>query len=88
MSVRTVVLSAVICAATACTSGDGTREETSSSPTMSPTAAPSASPVASPPAKPRKPSLARLEGTYVVKFTLVRTNVSGAHPNSVQTYVF
>jgi hypothetical protein len=93
LSVRTIALSVVICAATTCTSGDATRVEASSSPAGSPTAAspttaPSTSPVATPPPKPRKPSLARLEGTYTVKFTLVRTNVSGADPNFVQTYIF
>jgi hypothetical protein len=86
--VRTIALSMVICGATACTSGDATRVEASSSPAASPTAASSTSPVATPPPKPRKPSSARLEGTYIVKFTLVRTNVSGADPNSVQTYIF
>ena len=97
MSARTLALIVLVSVASACTSGDSTPAEMSSAPsipsgdgstTVSPTIAPSVSPVSQRPPKPRKPSLARLEGTFAVKYTLVRSNVSGADPNSVYTFAF
>jgi hypothetical protein len=88
----------VVGVSSACTSTDptggegsnslGDSSEAAISPSEGPPATPSAGPVATPVPKPRRPSLARLEGTFLVKFTLVRTNVSGADPNSVVIYEF
>lgn len=83
-----MVAVAVAMSLAACTQAEEAALRSSAAPPI-PAPSSSSSPAKVPrPPKPKNPAQAPLQGSYTVKYTLVRTNVSGADANSVGTLSF